>query len=151
MGHSQRLGMDLANAANKLRPRKLGSWDSFASEQEEAWRLLMDSSLMEDKLFTSLHALEEVGEDLGRRPIGSELDLIYFLCRTVEDHFLRIIEELYKDPKLRHTFGLKGLIRFEPHSDTLSPEQELEKRLRNMEIRGRPRRRHSPRIAARYQ
>ncbi|KAJ5346108.1 hypothetical protein N7452_004112 [Penicillium brevicompactum] len=38
---------DPANATNKLRPRKLKAWDSFAKEQEEIWRLLMDSSLVE--------------------------------------------------------------------------------------------------------
>lgn len=58
---------DPVNATNKLRPRKLRAWDSFAGEQEEVWRLLMDSSLMEDKLFTSLHTLEEMGENVGRQ------------------------------------------------------------------------------------
>ncbi|KGO73162.1 hypothetical protein PITC_003490 [Penicillium italicum] len=140
---------DPANATNKLRPRKLRAWDSFASEQEKIWRLLMDSSFVEKKLFTSLHALEEIGENVRRQPIGSELDLNHFLRQTVEDHVARIIEELYKDPKLRRTFGLRGSIRFENHSNTLSPESELEEGFESMEIRGRSARRRSPRIAAR--
>lgn len=141
---------DPANATNKLRPRKLRPWDSFASEQEKIWRMLMDSSLMEKKLFTSLHTLEEMGENIRRQLIGSELDLNHFLRQTVEDHVSRIIEELYKDPNLRQTFALRGSIRFENHSNTLSPERELEEGLGSMAISGRSAaRRRSPRIAAR--
>ncbi|KAJ5117549.1 hypothetical protein N7448_011181 [Penicillium atrosanguineum] len=140
---------DPANATNKLRPRKLRAWDSFASEQEEIWRLLMDSSLMEDKLFTSLHTLKEMGETIRRQLIGSELDLNHFLRQTVEDHVSKIVEELYNDPELRRTFDLRGSIRFENHSNTLSPERELQEGLESMKIRGRSARRRSPRIAAR--
>jgi hypothetical protein len=67
----------------------------------------------------------------------------------VEDHVSKIIEELYSDPRLRQAFGLRGLIRFENHSNTLSPEWKLEERMQNIDIRGRPRR--SPRPAAREQ
>lgn len=68
----------------------------------------------------------------------------------MEDHVSKIIEELYSDPRLRQTFGLRGSIRFENHSNTLSPEWELEKRMQNIDIRGRPQR-CSPRLAAREQ
>ncbi|KAJ5230961.1 hypothetical protein N7489_011669 [Penicillium chrysogenum] len=141
---------DPANATNKLRPRKLKAWDSFAKEQEDIWRLLMDSSLVEARLFTSLHTLEEIGESIRRQLVGSELDLNHFLRQTVEDHVSKIIEELYSDPRLRKAFGLRGSIRFENHSNTLSPEWELEDRMQNIDLRGRPRRR-SPRLAAREQ
>ncbi|KAJ5471965.1 hypothetical protein N7539_008534 [Penicillium diatomitis] len=140
---------DPANTANKLRPRYLRAWDTFSSEQEEVWRLLMDSSLVEDKLFTSLHTLEEMGENIRRQLIGSELDLNHFLRQTVEDHVSKIVEQLYKDPVLRQTFGLRGTIRFENHSNTLSPDHELVEGLRSVDIRGRPTRRRSPRLAER--
>ena len=139
---------DPANATNKLRPRKLKAWDSFAKEQEDIWRLLMNSSLVEDRLFTSLHTLEETGESIRRQLVGSELDLNHFLRQTVEDHVSKIIEKLYNDPTLRQVFGLRGSIRFENHSNTLSPEQELEEGMQNIDIRGR---RRSPRLAAREQ
>lgn len=71
------------------------------------------------------------------------------LHQTVEDHISRIIEELYKDSELRQTFGLRGSIRFENHSNTLSPERDLEEAFESMEIRGPSTRRRSPRIAAR--
>ncbi|KAJ5522960.1 hypothetical protein N7513_003337 [Penicillium frequentans] len=138
---------DPANTINRLRPRKLKAWNTFESEQEEVWRLLMKSSIVEDNLFTSLHTLEEMGESIRQRLIGSELDLNHFLRQTVEDHVSKIIEELYRDPALRAKFDLRGSIRFENHSNTLSPERELEEGLQSMDIRGRPTRR-SPRIAA---
>ncbi|KAF4765275.1 hypothetical protein HAV15_003307 [Penicillium sp. str.  len=124
---------DPANATNKTRPRKLKAWHSFEEEQEEIWRLLMDSSLVEDRLL-----------------LAQNLTLTIFLRQTVEDHVSKIIEELYSDPTLRQTFGLRGSIRFENHSNTLSPEWELEEGMQNIDIRGRPRRR-SPRLAAREQ
>ncbi|PYI36435.1 hypothetical protein BP00DRAFT_483281 [Aspergillus indologenus CBS 114.80] len=140
---------DPANTTNILRPRYLRAWDTFASEQEEIWRLLMESSLIEDRLFTSLHALEEMSENLRRQLIGSGLDLIHFLRQTVEDHVSKIIEELYKHPVLRQTFGLRGSIRFENHSNTLSPEQDLVEGLQSVDIRGHPARRRSPHLAER--
>lgn len=108
----------------------------------------MESSLVKDELFTSLHTLEERGENVGRQLIGSELDLNHFLRQTVEDHVSRIVEELYKDPQLRQTFGLRGSIRFENHSNTLSPDDELQESFQSMSVCGRSGRR-SPRIAAR--
>jgi hypothetical protein len=93
---------------------------------------------------------KETGESIRRQFVGSELDLNHFLRRTVEDHVSKIIEELYSDPALRQTFGLRGSIRFENHSNTLSPEWELEEGMQNIDLRGRPRRR-SPRLAAREQ
>ncbi|KAJ5820541.1 hypothetical protein N7474_006132 [Penicillium riverlandense] len=141
---SQSTRGDPANTTNKLRPRYLRAWDTFTSEQEEIWRLLMESSLIEDKLFTSLHTFEEMGESIRRQLIGSELDLNHILHQTVEDHVSKIIEELYKDCALRQTFGLRVSVRFENHSNTLSPEQELVEGLRSVDIRGRPTRRHSP-------
>lgn len=140
---------DPANTTNKLRPRYLRAWDTFASEQEEIWRLLMESSLVEDKLFTSIHTLEEMGENIRRQLIGSELDLNHFLRQTVEGHVSKIIEELYRDPVLRQTFGLRGSIRFENHANTLSPEQELVEGLQSVDIRGHSARRRSPRLAER--
>ncbi|KAJ6105931.1 hypothetical protein N7512_009448 [Penicillium capsulatum] len=90
-----------------------------------------------------------MGESIRRQLIGSELDMNHFLRQTVEDHVSKIIEELYKDPALRQTFGLRGSIRFENHSNTLSPEQELVEGLQSVDIRGRPSRRRSPRLAER--
>ncbi|KAK9853413.1 hypothetical protein MYU51_006495 [Penicillium brevicompactum] len=103
---------DPANATNKLRPRKLKAWDSFAKEQQEIWRLLMDSSLVEKRLFTSLHTLKETGESIRRQFVGSELDLNHFLRQTVEEHVSKIIEELYEDEpsKARFRRVIAGLL-----------------------------------------
>lgn len=109
----------------------------------------MESSLVEDKLFTSLDALEAMGENIRGNVVRSELDLYYFLRQSIEDRVARIIEELYKDPVLRRTFGLKGSILLKNHSDTLSLEQESGEGLQSMDIRGRPTRRRSPRLGER--
>lgn len=77
----------------------------------------MDSSLIEDRLFTSLHTLKETGESIRRKFVGSELDLNHFLRQTVEDHVSKIMNN-YSDLTLRHTFGLRGSIRDEDHSNT---------------------------------
>ncbi|RAH83552.1 hypothetical protein BO86DRAFT_447011 [Aspergillus japonicus CBS 114.51] len=79
----------------------------------------------------------------------AKLDLNHFLRQTVEDHVSKIIEELYKDPVLRQAFGLRGSIRFQNHSDALSPEQELVEGLQSVVSCGRPARRRSPRLAER--
>ncbi|KAG0158100.1 hypothetical protein PDIDSM_5613 [Penicillium digitatum] len=114
--------------------------------------LFLGLGVQQDKtkstLFTSLHTLEETGESIRRQLVGSELDLHHFLRQTIEDHVSKIIEELYNDPTLRQVFGLRGSIRFENHSNTLSPERGLEEGMQNIDIRGR---RRSPRLAAREQ
>lgn len=64
-----------ANANNKLRPEKLVLWDDFPARQATIWNDLMDSDFALERHFTSLHTLEETGEALRRRMMGSELDL----------------------------------------------------------------------------
>ncbi|KAJ5319620.1 uncharacterized protein N7506_012324 [Penicillium brevicompactum] len=82
----------------------------------------MDSSLIEKRLFTSLHTLKETGESIRRQFVNSELDLNHFLHQTVEKHISKIIEKLYK----------------------------LEEGIQNIDLRGRPQRR-SPHLAAQEQ
>ncbi|OAT10369.1 hypothetical protein, variant [Blastomyces gilchristii SLH14081] len=143
---------DPSNATNKLRPDKIRVWEQFATDQEAIWQLLMDSDLINERHFTSLHTLQEEGEAVRRRLISSELDLNHFLRLTVEDHVSRIIEIIYQNSELREAFGLKGSIRFENHANTLSPERQIENAMDSMDIRGRaPPRRRSPRLLAREQ
>ena len=143
---------DPSNATNKLRPDKIRVWEQFATDQEAIWQLLMESDLINERHFTSLHTLQEQGESVRRRLISSELDLNHFLRLTAEDHVSRIIEIIHQNPELRETFGLKGSIRFENHANTLSPEGQIENAMDSMNIRGRaPPRRRSPRLLTREQ
>ena len=65
-----------------------------------------------------MHTLEESGEAVRRRQMGSELDLNTFARFTVEDPVSQIIERLSEDKVLRAHFGLKGSVGFENHSNT---------------------------------
>ena len=58
--------------------------------------------------------------------MGSELDLNSFARFTLEDPVSQIIERLSKHSVLRGRFGLKGLVKFENHSNTLSPDRTTE-------------------------
>jgi hypothetical protein len=114
---------DAANAENKPRPDRILPWAEFDTEQANTWEGLMESSFVLERYFTSLHTLEESGEALRRRQMGSELDLNNFARFTVEDPVSQIIERLSEDKVLRARFRLKGSVKFENHSNTLSPDR----------------------------
>jgi hypothetical protein len=117
---------DAANADNKPRPDRILPWPNFDDEQAHAWEILMGSNFVLERHFTSLHTLEESGEAVRRRQMGSELDLNNFARFTVEDPVSLIIDRLAEDKGLRDRFDLKGSVRFENHSNTLSPDRAAE-------------------------
>jgi len=88
----------------------------------------MGSEFVRERHFTSLHTLEESGEAVRRRQMGSELDLNNFARFTVEDPVAQIIERLSEDNTLRHHFVLKGWVKFENHSNKrrLLPPHSIE-------------------------
>jgi hypothetical protein len=130
---------DAANAENKPRPDRILPWPEFDAEQASIWEDLMESSFVRERHFTSLHTLEESGEAVRRRQMGSELDLHNFARFTVEDPVSQIIEQLSEDKVLRDRFDLKGSVRFENHSNTLSPDRAAEG-IQSLSISGNPRR-----------
>ncbi|RYO45089.1 hypothetical protein AA0116_g13453 [Alternaria tenuissima] len=119
-----------ANANNKLRPERLALWAGFPAQQATIWNDLMEYGFASERHFTSLHTLEETGEAVRRRMMSSELDLNVFQQHTVEDQF-----------------GLQGLVNFENHANTLSPESQLEEGMEQLTVSGTGRRR-SPRLQA---
>jgi hypothetical protein len=130
---------DAANADNKPRPDRIVPWPEFDAEQARTWDDLMGSDFVLERHFTSLHTLEESGEAVRRRQMGSELDLNSFARFTVEDPVSQIIERFSKDSVLRHRFGLKGAVKFENHSNTLSPDRTTEQ-MHSLSISDNPRR-----------
>jgi flagellar biosynthesis GTPase FlhF len=76
---------DASNAENKPRPDRILPWIEFDAEQAHTWETLMESEFVLERDFTSLHTLEESGEAVRRRQMGSELDLNTFARFTVED------------------------------------------------------------------
>jgi hypothetical protein len=139
---------DPANATNKLQPEKLVLWEDFPAQQAAIWDVLIESDFASERHFTSLHTLEESRGVILRKMMSSELDLYLFQRSTVDDPVTSIIELLYDQQTLRRTFGLKGLVQFENHANTLSPETELEEGIGSMAVSG-ARRRRSPRLQAR--
>ncbi|KAJ5542390.1 hypothetical protein N7461_008393 [Penicillium sp. DV-2018c] len=112
----------------------------------------MKSSLVEEKLFSSLGGLENFKDYFRDFRVGSGIDLNHFIRSAVEVNVSNIVKELYKDPTLREAFGLKGSIQFENHANTLSPEQEIEDGVRDLVISPRPTApRRSRRLAGRAQ
>ncbi|OAF62811.1 hypothetical protein VC83_00897 [Pseudogymnoascus destructans] len=130
---------DAANADNKPRPDRILPWPEFDAEQARTWQDLMDSEFVLERHFTSLHTLEESGEAVRRRQMGSELDLNSFARFTVEDLVSQIIERFSKDSVLCHRFGIKGAVKFENHSNTLSPDRTTEQ-MQSLSISDNPRR-----------
>jgi hypothetical protein len=120
-------------------------WPEFDAEQAHTWDDLMESEFVLERHFTSLHTLEESGEAVRQRQMGSELDLNSFARFTLEDPVSQIIERLSEDNVLRHRFGLKGSVKFENHSNTLSPDRTTEQ-MQSLSISDKPRR--SKRIGA---
>jgi len=137
---------DPSNANNKLRPEKILRWQDFPARQAAIWEYLMESDLVAERHFTSLHALETSGKSIRRRMMSSELDLHHFQRSVVEEHVSLIIEQLYNNRALRQKFGLQGTVKFENHGNTLSPES-LEEGAEQMALSGT--RRRSPRLLAR--
>jgi len=137
---------DPANANNKLRPERLRVWHDFPARQAAIWADLMESDLVLERHFTSLHTLDESGEAVRRRMMSSELDLNLFQRSTVEDPVSLIIERLSDNRTLRRTFGLQGSVKFENHANTLSPEAQLVEGVEQMTLSGT--RRRSPRLHA---
>ena len=130
---------DAANADNKPRPDRILPWPEFDAEQAHTWDDLMASEFVLERHFTSLHTLEESGEAVRQRQMGSELDLNSFARFTVEDPVSQIIERLSQDGVLRRHFGLKGSVKFENHSNTLSPDRTTEQ-MQSLSISDKPRR-----------
>ena len=125
---------DAANADSKYRPERILAWEDFPVQQIAIWNDLVESDFMLERHFRPLIYLEESGDAIRQRLMGSELDLKFFERLTVEDHISSILEQLYQNPTLRRKFCLKGSIQFENHSNTLSPEEQIERGMQEMSI-----------------
>lgn len=83
-----------ANAENKIRPRKIVPWTDFADHQLRIWEDITCSEFAFEKHFTSLHTMEESGEQLRLRQLSSELDLHYFVRTAIENPVAAIVNSL---------------------------------------------------------
>jgi hypothetical protein len=139
---------DPSNARRKKRPDRISRWSDFPLRQSKIWTELVSSLFMTEGHFTSRHTMQENGETVRRRMVGSELDIHHFQRTTVEEPVSLMIERIFNDDSLREKFGLRGSVQFENHANTLSPDEALSENMRSMEISDRGRRR-SPRLMER--
>ncbi|KAF2241858.1 hypothetical protein BU26DRAFT_524985 [Trematosphaeria pertusa] len=139
---------DPSNANDKVRPEEIRVWEDFPEQQEKMWQLLVDADFIQQRHFTSIHTLQELGPNILHRKLASELDLYLFERSTAEDPTSLILNRIYADPHLRRKYNLRGSVKFENHDNTLSPEAEVERGTEQMDISGQSRRR-SPRLRER--
>ncbi|KAF2752446.1 hypothetical protein EJ05DRAFT_495259 [Pseudovirgaria hyperparasitica] len=138
---------DPSNADRKPRPDYIRAWEDFGEPQEAIWADLMESNFVTRRQFSSIQYMQETGENVSKRLLGSEMDLNYFQRTTVEDPVSAVITMLFDDTALREKLGLKGSVRFENHGNTLSPESAIQDGVQQLSIsRGR---RRSPRLQER--
>ncbi|TAQ85977.1 hypothetical protein B7494_g5705 [Chlorociboria aeruginascens] len=117
---------DPANAVNKPRPNRIRQWENFEEQQAKIWDELMNSSFVREQHFNPRHVLKQMGLDIWRQKIGSELDLHIFARSAVQNPVSQIFEEVYADEVLRKLFKLKGSVKFENHSNMLSADRAEE-------------------------
>lgn len=136
------------NAEKKVRPRRILPWTDFANHQTAIWDTIMSSDFVFEKHFTSIHTLEEFGEELRQKQLSSELDLHYFVGVTLENRVTSIINRLGQDAVMRQKLRLRGPISFENHANMFSAA-ELREDMQGLAISDPPPQHQSPR--QRYQ
>ncbi|PWY77073.1 hypothetical protein BO70DRAFT_295025 [Aspergillus heteromorphus CBS 117.55] len=113
----------------KCCPLKLRPWTDCAARQlalyRSVCRYLEPPGQSPSQLFSSVHALENLGQRIRDRPITSEQDLAHYERLGVEDHVHDIIKELSKIQAARDEFGLCDGVWFENHGNVLD-EAEVE-------------------------
>jgi hypothetical protein len=104
------------NPTGRIFPRRIIPWDDFATKQEQTWDQLSAGQSFASRLaFPSRHQLEYVKSLL--KPIGSEIGLRDFERAVVENSVQKLVDEAYKDTRLRTALGLQGTVTFESHTN----------------------------------
>ncbi|KAF6782060.1 hypothetical protein CSOJ01_16035, partial [Colletotrichum sojae] len=67
-------------------------------------------------------------------PISSEIGLRNFERDTVENTVQKLIDEAYKNPRLRDDLGLQGTVTFESHTNLGETDDSLSEHLDRMSI-----------------
>ena len=86
----------------------------------------MESDFTDRRLFMSMHTLEEMGEQLKRKQLGSELDLHIFTDTVINGPVMSLVDRISRDAALCWRLGLCGSVHFDNHGNTLSPEPPVE-------------------------
>ncbi|KAH0421175.1 hypothetical protein CcaCcLH18_13593 [Colletotrichum camelliae] len=124
---------DTTNPTGRIFPRRIIPWDDFATAQEGIWAQLPPGAPFSSQpLFPSQHQLDYVMTLLS--PISSEIGLRNFERDTVENTVQKLIDEAYKNPRLRDGLGLQGTVTFESHTNLGETDDSLSEHLDRMSI-----------------
>ncbi|KAH7016614.1 hypothetical protein B0J12DRAFT_722451 [Macrophomina phaseolina] len=105
-------------------PRRIIPWEDFPDQQKKIWQQLSASqSFHSNPAFPSLHQMDYVRTNLKR--ISSEDGVRKFAQDTVENAVQTLLEEVYKDERLRKKLGLHGTVTFESHTNVGPVDEEL--------------------------
>ncbi|OAQ58143.1 serine/threonine protein kinase [Pochonia chlamydosporia 170] len=107
---------DTTNPAGRIFPRRIIPWEDFPVRQQEIWeRLSVSPGFSAQTVYPSQHQLSYVKSIL--QPVSSEIGLRHFERDVVENAVQKLVDEIYKDPILRESLGLKGTVTFESHTN----------------------------------
>ena len=146
---------DPSNAKGKLRPDRLEPWKEFIDMQKETLESLYSlypSDHMAQE-FHSRHFIKAQGEDVARRPLASEQDLVILQREIVETPVTRIVEHLKMVDDIRDEFALGGGIEFDNHMNNLNDvadevDDEVVPRLKAQQLGPSTPRRSAPSISS---
>ena len=117
---------DPSNAKGKIRPDRLQPWKDFIETQKRTLETLY-SIYPSDNMpqqFRSHHFIKAQGEEVARRPLASEQDLVILHRTIVETPVTQIVAHLKTLNDVSNAFGLAGGIEFYNHLNPLSDDAD---------------------------
>ncbi|EGY23835.1 hypothetical protein VDGD_05273 [Verticillium dahliae] len=124
---------DTTNPTGRIFPSRIIPWDDFATKQEETWdQLSAGQSFASHSAFPSRHQLEYVRSLL--KPISSEIGLRDFERDVVENAVQKLVDEAYRDPRLRTALSLQGTVTFESHTNLGRTDDPISAPMEHMSI-----------------
>ncbi|KAK3360457.1 hypothetical protein B0T25DRAFT_588846 [Lasiosphaeria hispida] len=108
--HSLTTRGNTTDPAGRFYPRRIIPWGDFPARQEKIW------------------------EQLSVPPINCEARLRIFERDTVEVAVQKLIDAVYKNPLLRDSLGLRGVVTFESHTNLGPTDKSLSQSLEDMPL-----------------
>ncbi|KAK5651304.1 hypothetical protein OQA88_12648 [Cercophora sp. LCS_1] len=103
------------NPTGRIYPRRIIPWDDFPARQQKIWDQLSEPSFTSRLAFPSQNQMDFARSLIS--PISSEQGLRHFEHTTVESAVEKMVSSLYENPLLRDRLGLRGVVKFESHTN----------------------------------
>ncbi|KAM0271972.1 hypothetical protein ACHAQH_008858 [Verticillium albo-atrum] len=124
---------ETTNPAGRIFPRRIIPWGDFATKQEEIWdQVSAGHPFASQPVFPTHHQLEYVRSLLN--PVSSEVGLRDFERNVVENSVQKLVDEAYKDVRLRTSLGLQGTVTFESHTNLGGTDEPISAPMEHMSI-----------------